>query len=85
MRPTMLKQGDKTNDSTVGHQKNRRFAILLPLCIAVTLLGILYFALPKAKTRYDSIQTLYCGLTISEVMAANSSAVPDENGKFSDW
>ena len=27
----------------------------------------------------------YAGLVISEVMSANTSALPDENGRFPDW
>ncbi len=30
-------------------------------------------------------EDLYSGLVISEIMPANNSAVPDENGEYSDW
>ena len=50
----------------------------------VALLVIMYIVFPKEAGRHVGA-SVYDGLVISEVMAANSSAVPDENGDFSDW
>ncbi|MDO5022345.1 MAG: lamin tail domain-containing protein [Eubacteriales bacterium] len=59
------------------------FAVML---IAFVVLG------PKEPTNKalninaeGKIQSSYEGLVISEVMTDNSSALPDENGQFSDW
>ncbi len=58
---------------------------VLPLLLLfVALLAVMYFIFPKEAGRHVGASK-YDGLVISEVMAANSSAVPDENGEFSDW
>ena len=58
---------------------------VLPLCLLfVALLAIMYLIFPKEAGRQIG-PSMYDGLVISEVMAANSSAVPDENGEFGDW
>ncbi len=58
---------------------------VLPLMLLfIALLVIMYIIFPKEAGRHVGASA-YDGLVISEVMAANSSAVPDENGDFSDW
>lgn len=54
------------------------------LLLFVALLVVMYLIFPKEAGRHIGTSK-YDGLVISEVMAANSSAVPDENGEFSDW
>ena len=54
------------------------------MLIFIAVLTIMYLLFPKqAGQSFGSNQ--YDGLVISEVMASNRSAVPDENGEFSDW
>jgi len=67
------------------HKRKSRLVTTLPLILVfVAVLATMYFILPKeAGKRIDS--SVYDGLVISEVMSANSSAVPDENGEYSDW
>lgn len=58
---------------------------MLPLLLLfVALLAVMYAVFPKQAGRHVG-SSHYTGLVISEVMAANNSAVPDEDGKFSDW
>lgn len=59
--------------------------MVLPLMLLfVVSLGLMYFVFPKEAGKHVG-SSIYDGLVISEVMAANSSAVPDENGEFADW
>jgi len=48
------------------------------------LLFMMYLVFPKEPGRHIG-PSEYDGLVISEVMASNSFAVPDENGLFNDW
>lgn len=58
---------------------------LLPLLVIfVLVLGIMYVVFPKQPGRHIG-PSAYDGLVFSEVMSANSTAVPDENGNFPDW
>lgn len=64
--------------------KGRAVAVLPALLLFIGLLIVMYILFPKeAGKRVGS--SIYDGLYISEVMASNSSAVPDENGEFHDW
>jgi len=65
-------------------RKNKALSVLPLLLLFVALLAAMYFIFPKEAGRHIG-STRYDGLVISEVMAANSSAVPDENGEFGDW
>ncbi len=67
-------------------KRNRKGPItVLPLMLLfIGILIVMYLIFPKAAGRHVT-STIYDGLVISEVMAANSSAVPDENGDFPDW
>ncbi len=67
----------------------RRFLLLIVL--AALLIGLIVIS-PKEPTRMafnvdpeGKIVSLHEGLVISEVMSANASALPDENGQFTDW
>ena len=58
---------------------------VLPLLLLFSaLLIVIYLVSPKEAGRRVG-ESRFDGLVISEVMAANNSAVPDENGEFSDW
>lgn len=65
-------------------RKNKSLGVLPLLILFVALLVIMYLIFPKEAGRHVGA-SYYDGLVISEVMAANNSAVPDENGEFSDW
>ena len=59
-------------------------SILPVMLLFIGLLAIMYLLFPKeAGVSLDPV--IYKGLIISEVMAVNSSAVPDEDGEFHDW
>ena len=65
-------------------RRNKALSVLPLLLLFVALLAAMYVIFPKEAGRHVGASH-YDGLVISEVMAANSSAVPDENGEFSDW
>ena len=66
-------------------RRRSRIASILPVMLLfVFLLLVMYIVFPKTAGQHVG-STVYDGLIISEVMAANSSAVPDENGEFYDW
>ncbi len=54
------------------------------LLLFLALLVIMYLIFPKEAGRHIG-SSMYDGLVFSEVMSANSTAVPDENGEFYDW
>ena len=67
----------------------RRFLLLIVL--AALLIGLIVIS-PKEPTRMafnvdaeGKVISLHDGLVISEIMSANASALPDENGQFTDW
>ncbi|HPF86810.1 MAG TPA: lamin tail domain-containing protein [Candidatus Limiplasma sp.] len=73
-----------TKDYAPRKRKSRLVTTLPLLILFVVLLAVMYLVFPKeAGKRIDS--SIYDGLVISEVMSANASAVPDENGEYSDW
>ncbi|MEA5145186.1 MAG: lamin tail domain-containing protein, partial [Candidatus Limiplasma sp.] len=84
MQHNTPQQHRPTKDYTPRKRKTRAASVLPLLVLFVVLLGIMYFVLPKESGKHIG-RTQYDGLVISEVMAANSSAVPDETGSFSDW
>ena len=65
-------------------RKSQARTIVPLLVLFVALLALMYVVFPKQAGRHVG-SSQYDGLVISEVMAANSSAVPDENGNFDDW
>ncbi|MFH1880299.1 MAG: lamin tail domain-containing protein, partial [Bacillota bacterium] len=73
-----------TKDYAPRKRKSRLLSILPLMAQFVVILGLMYVVFPKEAGRRVG-STMYDGLVISEVMAANSAAVPDENGEFSDW
>ena len=73
-----------TKDYTPRKRKSQMLSVLPPIILFVAILAIMYVVFPKEPARRIG-STVYDGLMISEVMAANSSAVPDENGEYSDW
>ena len=73
-----------TKDYSPRKHKSRVSSVLPLLLLFIALLAVMYFIFPKAAGRHVG-SSMYDGLIISEVMAANSSAVPDENGEFHDW
>ena len=82
-----------------GVPKPKKHSVLPSLMFLVAVLIVMINVLPKepltraatsAQTPGGQALTAappadYQGLVISEVMSANSSAVPDENGEYSDW
>jgi len=84
MQQNAPQQRRPTKDYAPRKRKSR-IATILPLLLLFTaLLAVMYFVFPKEAGKHVG-SSIYDGLVISEVMAANSSAVPDENGEFSDW
>ncbi len=83
-QPNPIPQKRPTKDYAPRKRKSRILSILPWLLLFVALLAVMYFIFPKEAGR-SSGTTIYDGLIISEVMAANSSAVPDETGEFYDW
>lgn len=71
-------------DYTPKRKKNKALSTLPLLILFVALLAVMYFIFPKEAGRHIG-SSIYEGLVISEVMASNASAVPDENGEFGDW
>lgn len=65
-------------------RKSQARKVLPLMLVFVALLAVMYAVFPKQAGRHVG-SSHYNGLVISEVMAANSSAVPDENGNFDDW
>jgi len=71
--------------SYAPRKRKSNFARVAPLLLLfLALLAAMYFIFPKEAGKHVDA-TVYDGLVISEVMAANSTAVPDETGAFSDW
>ncbi len=82
-----------------GGPGRKKPSVLPSLLFLLAILALMVYTLPKEPLTHalTSIQspdgqapqgtpsTHYQGLVISEVMSANSSAVPDENGEFNDW
>lgn len=84
-----------------NRQKQRKKGALLALIVCLCLTALIVLVSPKepiSRATYtagtdsgqvglaDSAPTnYYDGLVISELMASNRSAVPDENGEYSDW
>ncbi|MDD3214261.1 MAG: lamin tail domain-containing protein, partial [Eubacteriales bacterium] len=66
-------------------KRRSRAAAIIPLALLfIALLAGMYLFFPKSAGKHIG-SSVYDGLVISEVMAANKSAVPDENGSFGDW
>lgn len=74
----------QTKNYTPRKRKSRVASILPIMLLFIGILILMYIIFPKQAGRHVG-GSIYDGLVISEVMAANSSAVPDENGEFSDW
>ena len=81
---TNTPQRRPVKDYAPKKRKSRTLTVLPLTLLFVALLALMYFIFPKEAGRSIS-GTKYDGLIISEVMAANSTAVPDENGEFYDW
>ena len=65
-------------------RKSQAMKVLPLLLLFLGLLIVIYLVSPKEAGRRVG-GSRFDGLVISEVMAANNSAVPDENGEFHDW
>lgn len=81
-------------------KKRRRIGNAMAMLVFTAAVAFLVAVCPKEPVRHayytigteDNLVTElgasaggYTGLVISEVMASNKSAVPDENGKYPDW
>ncbi len=84
MQQNAQQQRRPTKDYAPRKRKSRLITVLPLMLLFVALLGVMYFVFPKEAGMHVG-SSVYDGLVISEVMAANASAVPDENGEFSDW
>ncbi|HRX09828.1 MAG TPA: lamin tail domain-containing protein, partial [Candidatus Limiplasma sp.] len=73
-----------TKDYAPRKRKSQLWSILPLTVLFVALLALMYVIFPKSAGRSIGA-SIYDGLVFSEVMSANSTAVPDENGEFSDW
>ena len=71
-------------DYTPKKRKSQAQKVLPLLLLFSALLIVIYLVSPKEAGRRVG-GSRFDGLVISEVMAANNSAVPDENGEFNDW
>ena len=68
--------------------RNDMRAAVLVLSVAFLLFMIVVSPLEPVGQAYNANGSgagAYKGLVISEVMSANSSALPDDNGSFGDW
>jgi hypothetical protein len=83
--PRSEQQKQRPTKDYAPRKRKSHLVSVLPLAVLfAALLAVMYVVFPKeAGRRVDTTQ--YDGLVISEVMAANASAVPDENGEYSDW
>lgn len=61
------------------------FNILLVVLLLVGAVGIVYFTTNSNNNSEVPVSMTREGLVINEVMAKNQSAVPDNNGRYSDW
>ena len=82
-----------------GGPKQKKPSVLPGLFLLLAVLVLMVAVLPREPLTHamTSVQSpdgqapqgtpsaFYKGLVISEIMSANSSAVPDENGEFNDW
>jgi len=84
MQPNAPQQRRPTKDYAPRKRISRLRAALPLILLFSVLLAVMYAIFPKQAGKHVNT-TVYDGLVISEVMAANASAVPDENGAFSDW
>ncbi|NLI22564.1 MAG: hypothetical protein GX418_13590 [Clostridiales bacterium] len=84
MQHNAPQQRRPTKDYAPRKRKSRAATVIPLLLLFMALLAVMYFIFPKEAGKHAG-SSVYDGLVISEVMAANASAVPDENGEFSDW
>jgi len=82
--PPRRTQRRPARDTAPRRQKSRREAVLPLMLLFIGLLFMMYLIFPKEPGRHVG-PSEYDGLVISEVMASNSFAVPDESGMFNDW
>ncbi|MCL1854412.1 MAG: lamin tail domain-containing protein [Clostridia bacterium] len=69
---------------TPKKRKSRQAAVLPLMLLFIGLLFVMYLVFPKEPGKRMG-PSAYDGLVISEIMASNTFAVPDENGMFNDW
>lgn len=84
MQPNAPQQRRPTKDYAPRKHRSQAAAVLPILLLFVAILALMYFIFPKEAGRQIGTSK-YQGLVISEVMASNQTAVPDENGEFHDW
>ncbi len=94
--PSPYTKAPKSNKQSADRRKN--FSTTILIIVFLALLFLMYLVFPKER-QIRAIKTLggsvdpnvistdnyYDGLIVSEVMAVNTSAVPDENGEFNDY
>ncbi len=84
MTTPVRRRAQKDYKPSKKKKKNKSLGVTPLLILFVAILAVMYFIFPKEAGRHVG-SSVYDGLIISEVMAANNSAVPDENGEFHDW
>ncbi len=84
MQQNAPQQRRPTKDYAPRRRKTRAGTVIPLMVLFVALLAVMYAIFPKEHGRKIG-HSVYEGLVISEVMSANSTAVPDENGEFYDW
>ncbi|HOQ63269.1 MAG TPA: hypothetical protein PKZ39_04805, partial [Clostridia bacterium] len=79
--------------SRIPARRSRRRESVIPLLIfCIAIIGIILLVSPKEITQRalnvspdGSLRSVADGLRITEIMADNTSAFPDEYGNFRDW
>ena len=80
MQQNAPQQRRPTKDYAPRKRKSNAAKVLPLMLLFAAALGLMYFVFPKEAGKHIG-GSQYDGLVISEVMAANSSAVPDEDRK----
>ncbi len=99
-QPPRPAEPPKRPQVVVRRQRRRRIGNIMAMVLLVALVAALIMFCPKEPVRHayytigttdnaveaaGSVAYLYQGLVISEVMTANQTAMPDEDGKYPDW
>ena len=94
-------RSSRTQQAPVRKKKKSRKGVIAGLIVFIAAMALIVIVSPKepiSRATYttgsdsglveqgqDVLVSAYEGLVFSEVMSANSTAVPDENGNFADW
>lgn len=80
-----MKPDQWANPKKTDHAHRKQLSVFV--IVLIVFLTIIIFFCPKQFLSADRSEdgTYYAGLVISEIMASNHTAVPDENGEYHDW